>query len=476
MLLDAVSEERVLLVDAASGRTETAGQVRERASGLAWPRQGLAMLLTDGSMEAAVWLLALLKAGQPVALVDAGTPELMLERLLGAYPPDVLLDPSGSHLLRLAHGATLARGQCSDGRVWVADRPGPLPHPDLAVLLTTSGTTGSPKLVRLSRSNVTSNAAQIVASLGLEPDDRGVAALPLHYSFGMSVLTSHASIGSAVVVTGATLLEEAFWDVLREHAVSVLPGVPTTYAMLKRLGFERRELPALRSLIQAGGRLAPELITYFHQLMTARGGQFFVMYGQTEAGPRMSCLPSSRLPEKSGSVGQAVPGGEFEVRSAAGVRLPPGEVGEVHYRGPNVMMGYAETRADLAQPVEDVPVLATGDLGRLDDDGFLFLTGRSKRICKLAGVRVSLDEVEALSAELAPGDHSFAAVDDADGGLVLLVSGLEEVRDLRRALARQLRVPPQLVAVRSCDPIPLLASGKPDYAAVRRLAEDKGPT
>jgi acyl-CoA synthetase (AMP-forming)/AMP-acid ligase II len=275
------------------------------------------------------------------------------------------------------------------------------------------------------------------------------------------------------VVTAASTIEEAFWSDLVRHEVSFLPGVPTTYAMLKRLGFGRRELPRLRALTQAGGRLAPELVMYFHELMKERGGRFFVMYGQTEASPRIACLPSERLPEKLGSVGLALRGGELYIGGPDGSHLPAGEAGEVIYRGPNVMMGYADTRDDLALPATYGDCIVTGDLGYLDDEGFLYLTGRTKRICKLADARVSLDDIESIAGQMLRGEGTVAAVDGGESGVFVFATALEGrgLVDFRHGLARSLGVPPKLIDVRAIERMPLLTSGKIDYPALKRFVD-----
>jgi acyl-CoA synthetase (AMP-forming)/AMP-acid ligase II len=327
--------------------------------------------------------------------------------------------------------------------------------------------------VRHSSSSIRINAEQIVESLGITADDRGVTVLPFHYSFGMSVLTSHAVAGSPVLVTDRSVIEDSFWSDMARFDVSFLPGVPTTYAMLRRLEFERRDLPKLRALIQAGGQLAPDSVGYFHDVMALRGGRFFVMYGQTEAAPRISCLPSERLPEKLGSVGPALAGGELSIRGHDGDELATGEIGEVIHRGPNVMMGYAESWEDLALGDSNSGILATGDLGYLDHEGFLYLTGRSKRICKLAGTRVSLDELERIAIGMVGNGSHLAAVDGGDAGVSIFVEDMDSgsAANLRRGLARQLRIPPKLIRVCTVDAIPLLPNGKMDYAGLKRLAD-----
>lgn len=459
MLLDDSPATRALLV-AGSGEVCTVGDVRRRADELAG-RHGLTFLEAGRSLRGALDFLALLEAGRPVALIDPASDARAIHGLVEAYGPERVLTTSDWHLD--------GYDEAGDG-TWV--RPGdsgPL-HDDLAVLLTTSGTTGSPKLVRLSKDNVRTNARQIAEALALGPADRGVSSMPLHYSFGMSVLTSHAVSGGSVLVHDHSVIEPAFWDAMADHAVTVLGGVPTTYGMLKRLGFAMRELPALRQLIQAGGRLDPSLAETFHAEMQRRGGEFTVMYGQTEASPRMSTLASSDFVTRPGSVGRALAGGRLSVRDDAGNDLPAGVAGRVLYTGPNVMMGYATGRADLALGDEHGATLDTGDLGYLDEDGYLFLTGRSSRFCKLSGSRVSLDEAEDLAAGLMPDADTVAAVSPADDSIVLVAVGPDEARapDLRRAVANALRVPPKLVSLHIRDSVPLTARGKVDYSALER--------
>ena len=473
MLLDELDNECVLLIEASSGQTVTAGAIRSRAAEISQSERKLVFLMADGSIDSALWFLALVEALCPVALVDASNAWPITADLIDRYCPDLIIDPSGMQLKELKSSPQGVHGEFLDENVWLASACGPEPHAELAVLLTTSGSTGSPKFVRLSSTNIRRNAEQIVHSLGITAHDRGVTTLPLFYSFGMSVLTSHALAGSPVLVTKISVLEESFWYDLIRHQVTFLPGVPATYAMLKRLGFDRRDLPKLRALTQAGGRLAPELVTFFHGLMARRGGRFFVMYGQTEASPRISCLPSERLLAKLGSAGVALAGGELSIRGRDGGKLTTGEIGEVLYRGPNVMMGYAESRADLVLGATHGAVLETGDLGYLDAEGFLYLTGRTKRICKLAGTRVSLDEIESMAIGILRGNGQVGAVDRGEAGLSLFAVDLDSraVLGLRRGLAGRLRVPPKLVDVRPIDAMPLLPSGKTDYSALERLLE-----
>jgi acyl-CoA synthetase (AMP-forming)/AMP-acid ligase II len=369
-------------------------------------------------------------SGEALVMLPIETTIASIARYLAALrldKPVLLLDPDGGH------------NQFAER--FRADTV----HPDLAVLLTTSGSTGNPKLVRLSRSAVRANAEQIAEALAIDGNEVAITTLPLFYSYGMSVLNSHLIRGATVVLERTGIMQRTFWNAAVEHQVTSMAFVPSQYEMLRRLRFDPSRYPALRTLTQAGGRLRTERITEFAQKMATVGGRLYVMYGQTEAGPRMATLPPDRLADKLGSVGRAVPGGAFTV-----------EDDEVVYRGPNVMMGYAESAADLIKGDEQGGVLRTGDLGRVDDEGFLFITGRLKRMAKVFGVRVNLDDVEKnFPVAAVAGDDKLAVfTDDAD------------VSALRSKIAEWLGTHHTGVVVHRLEALPLLPNGKTDYRAL----------
>ncbi|MEU4622559.1 AMP-binding protein [Actinoplanes sp. NPDC023801] len=371
--------------------------------------------------------------GEPIVFLPMPATVPAVARYLAALrlgKPVVLLDPETDHT------GLIARYTTSDV------------HPDLALLLTTSGSTGDPKLVRLSRAAVLANAGQVADSLGITADDVAITTLPLFYSYGLSVLHSHLLRGATVVLERTGIMQRDFWAAVDRFRVTSLAFVPYQYEMLRRLRFDPAKHPSVRTITQAGGRLRTDLVTDFAGRMAAVGGQMFVMYGQTEAAPRMACLPPSHLAGKLGSAGRAMPGGSFTV-----------EDGEVVYRGPNVMMGYAETAADLARGDDLGGVLHTGDLGRIDEDGFLFLTGRMKRMGKVFGVRINLDDVER--------EFPVAAV-AGDDRLHVFAEGIsaDEIRALRTKIADWLGTHFTGVDVRAIEVLPLLPNGKTDYRAL----------
>ncbi|MGW5680733.1 AMP-binding protein [Nonomuraea sp. NPDC003754] len=443
------------------GAVELTARIADAARKLAAAPPGPLFLGMRNDLPSVLAYLAALRSGRPVALLDPALPAAVLADLTDRFAPAAVagfqattagFEPAVAGFQPAAAGFEPA----AVAGFAVAHRPRPRaapdPHPDLAVLLTTSGSTGNPKLVRLSHRAVMANARAIAQALRLTPADVAPTSLPLHYSYGLSVLNSHLAAGATIVLTGASLLERPFWRQLAEHRCTSLAGVPYQYEMLRRLRFDPAAHPALTTLTQAGGRLRPELVAEF----AAKVDRFFVMYGQTEATARIAVLPPERLPDKLGSAGVALPGGALGV-----------ENGEIVYRGPNVMMGYATSAADLARGDDLGGVLRTGDLGYVDEEGFLFVTGRVKRIAKVYGVRVNLDDVERLLRDCGP-----VAATGGDDRVTVWTEGLD--RGAREALARRLAGELRLhwsgFDVREVDRLPLLATGKIDYRALEARA------
>lgn len=270
-------------------------------------------------------------------------------------------------------------------------------NPELAVLITTSGSTGSPKLVMQSYKNIISNANSIAQYLEIKQDDRAITTMPMSYTYGLSIIQSHLLMGAAVITTEKTLMDKSFWALLKEQEATTFGGVPYIYEMLKRLRFGRMELPSLRYITQAGGKLSRELALEFSEICRDKGMKLIIMYGQTEATARMAYLPWEHAFDKAGSMGIPIPGGKMKLIDVNEKEITePDIVGELVYEGDNVTLGYALCAADLANPDQRGGVLLTGDMAKRDSDGFYTIVGRKKRFLKLFGNRVNLDETEAL--------------------------------------------------------------------------------
>ncbi|MBJ6749866.1 AMP-binding protein [Geomonas anaerohicana] len=424
----------------------------------------LVALVADNSPACIACYLAALRCGHAVLLLNAGGDASLREGLLRRYLPEVMLLPRWTALPKFYKSVSVLGGFVCCFLEHSA--PGPI-HPDLAVLLTSSGTTGNPKLIRLSHGNLQSNAASIASYLGIDAAETAVTSLPISYSYGLSVVNSHLLRGGNLVCTDESVVSGRFWQLFRECGCTSFAGVPHSYLMLERLRLDRMSLPTLRTLTQAGGRLAKDKVEHFSQLAARIGCRFFVMYGQTEATARICYVPWERLAEKAGSVGIAIPGGSIRIVGEGGHSLEPRCEGEVVYEGPNVMMGYAENRDDLAIGDQLCGVLQTGDIGYLDDDGFLYITGRLNRFVKVFGHRVNLDDVERMLEDAL--SVPVACVGSDDHLFVLLESSDDQLRhEARQRIASLYHIHHSALEVQLLPSIPVTAAGKKDYPAMRR--------
>ena len=483
MLLDlfpaGLEPDRLLAVDAAGVRLygrdlDAASAILSRALG----ERALVFLLCKNDPGTLLGYLGCLRYGAVPLLLDSSISPNLLQELAETYHPGFYYVPGdlpaetrtvlphAAPALELHGSLLLPSGEAESC---------PL-HPELALLLTTSGSTGSPKLVRLSGRNLAANAASIVQYLELGPDERPITTLPMSYSYGMSIVNSHMLAGAPILLTNSSILERDFWDMARREGATSLAGVPYTYQMFRRLGLSTMELPRLRYLTQAGGKLSLELQREFAAWAAETGRRFYVMYGQTEAAPRMGYLPPEWAVEKCGSMGIPIPGGQFRLEDAGGGEITaPDTVGELIYRGENVAMGYAQAAADLVKGDEWKGLLATGDMARRDEDGFYYIVGRKKRFVKLYGNRVNLDEVERLLAARFP-DAGFACAGRDD-----LLCVYTDSRDpvLPEAalcyISGVTQISSRAFHVQAIDSIPKNESGKTLYTALSEYGVGHSP-
>lgn len=416
----------------------------------------LTFLLTTPTLDFVVLYLACLSSDQPVLLLD---PISRLDDLLEVYRPARLLVPNAIMEGHLRSDGVLQETPSYSSYSQDTDA---LIHESLGVLLTTSGSTGSPKLVRLSLRSVRANALSIASYLELGPGERSIQSLPMHYSYGLSIINSHLVSGGAVVLTGHSFMRPEFWDVVNTERCTSFAGIPYMYETLHRLRFDLDRHPTIRTLTQAGGHLKPELAIHFHNLVKKSRGRFFVMYGQTEATARISYLPPERLEEKIGTIGIPIPGGRMYLRDVPGLANRR----ELVYEGSNVMMGYAESLQDLAKGDCLNGVLTTGDLAEIDSDGFFKLVGRLNRFAKLFGLRISLDDVEQIiEAEW----HIPAAVLERNNELFVVIENAAppDPNLVVAFISKRIGVPPKAILVRIIESIPKTSAGKKNYSAIK---------
>lgn len=355
------------------------------------PERPLIFLLSENCHGSLLGYVACLSNGIVPLILSARTEESLYTNLRDMYKPAYLWAPEA-----MAEALGYAEVFRSHGYVLLATGNAPVAmHPDLALLLPTSGSTGSPKLVRHSLRNIEANADNVRRLFQLTGEEKAMAILPMHYTMGLSVIASHLLAGSTLLLSGRSLLDRGFWSMLKE--ATSFTGVPYSYELLMKMRFTRMDLPKLEVITQGGGKLTPEMFRALAEYARDKGKKFIATYGQSECTARMAYLPAELALDKTCSIGFAEPGGQLSIVDAEGNETFEGEAtGEMVYRGENVTLGYAYGIEDLQKGDENHGVMHTGDLARRDADGCYFIVGRLKRFLKIFGLRIGLDEVENL--------------------------------------------------------------------------------
>lgn len=390
--LDKKARNKVAVIDD-SGRNVTYGEICDFTVEFAQhlPYRTLIFILSENRIGSLLGYTASLSCRIVPLILSAATEESLYEHLLEVYKPGFLWTPN-----HIAEGKGLVPiFSAWDYSLVKTGYPTVPMFEDLSLLLPTSGSTGSPKLVRHSYRNIEANADNVRRLFELNGAERAMAILPMHYTMGLSVIASHLLAGSTLLLSGRSLLDKGFWSMLKE--ATSFTGVPYSYEILTKMRFTRMDLPNLKVITQGGGKLTEELFKMLAQYAHDKSKKFIATYGQSECTARMAYLPAELAMEKTCSIGFAEPGGQLSIVDENGNESFEGEAqGEMVYRGENVTLGYANAQEDLLKGDENHGVMHTGDLARRDADGCYFIIGRLKRFLKIYGLRIGLDEVEEM--------------------------------------------------------------------------------
>lgn len=342
--------------------------------------RSLIVVLCSNNLDSIIFYTGCLKKKIVPMLVDSDISEERLRDIVDRYQPRYIFQPRFNKDIE----NTVCIREYEDYKLYETSMAGTDNiNEELALLLSTSGSTGSSKFVRISYENIRSNTESIVEYLKITDKAISITTLPMSYTYGLSIINTFLHVGGTIIVTEKKIIEPEFWELVYKNQVTSISGVPFTYEVLKRIGLDKIRNSSIRTMTQAGGRLSEELQKYFGEFAKQQGIDFYIMYGQTEATARMTYLPPEYITSKTGSVGVAIPEGEVFIDN-----------GEIIYKGKNVTMGYAENFKDLKKSDEFNGILYTGDMGYMDAEGFLYITGRKDKFAKLFGKRINLNEVE----------------------------------------------------------------------------------
>ncbi len=427
----------------------------------------LIFCLCANTLTSLIGYISCLRSGAVPLLLDKTITKSSLEDLIQAYGPNYIwlsVDQSkqlsGKVVFTLMDYCLVEFTSCREHNI----------HRSLALLLTTSGSTGSPKLVRQSYENILANTHSICEYLQIGPTERAITTLPMQYTYGLSIINTHLYAGATIILTKKTVFEKEFWGKFEKYGATSFGGVPYTYEILNKLMFFRRNLPSLRYMTQAGGKLQPELHKKFAEYAQHAGKKFVVMYGAAEATARMGFLPPENSIKKHGSMGIAIPGGSFSLIDEAGLPIKtPDTIGELEYRGKNVTLGYATNADDLSLGDERCGVLQTGDMAKFDGDGYFYIVGRKKRFLKLYGNRIGLDEVERMIKSYYTNTEVACA--GFDDNFHIFITNYDLEAPIKLFVAEKTRINIAAFHVHTLNEIPKNDYGKIQYKELEKYYE-----
>lgn len=340
-------------------------------------------------------------------------------------------------------------------------------HERLSHLLPTSGSTGSPKLVRHCYDNIEAAGLNISTFFELKETDRPLMVLPLYYTMGLSMLFSHLRVGATVLLTGRNMTDPVFWKFMKEEKATSFTGVPYSFQILDLMRFYRMDLPYLTLLTQGGGKMPTPLNEKFVAYCEQNSKQWIATYGQSECTARMAYLPAKWAREKMGSIGIAVPNGELSLINADGNTIAtPNTEGEMCYRGKNVTMGYATCAADLLKGDERNGFIRTGDLAYFDEDGCYYIVGRMGRFLKLFGMRIGLDECEQIIATQCMIESACVGTDEK---MIVYITDADKTQQVKNALVEKTHIVATSFEVRIIPEIPKNEAGKILYSQLEKI-------
>jgi len=355
----------------------------------------LIFLLGRNDLETITAYISFINKGHVVAFLDFRINKVFLKRLVKLYKPNYIFSEKEkmttinlyNSILKFKSYILYKRKRNTKNIL----------NKDLMLLMSTSGTTGSPKFVKQSYLNINSNTKNIIQYLNIKNKDITITSLPISYVYGLSVINTHLQVGATIVLTNYSMIEKKFWNLIKDHKVNNLSGVPYNYSIIEKIS--KKGLPSsLKYTTQAGGRMNHVLLKKIIEVYKKNKIKLIQMYGAAEATSRMSYLKWKFAEKKIGSIGKSIPGGSFYLIDKKGKKInrKTNRKGELIYQGKNVCMGYAKNLKDLSLADSNKGILKTGDIASEDSEGFFYIEGRKNRYIKIYGIRVNLSELEAI--------------------------------------------------------------------------------
>lgn len=460
ILLNKINQNALLkFIDAKTNESFTLKDVVYNLSLIEKNDKQLVFLYCKKQVHSVGMYFSLLKVNVAIVLLNEELDVNLKLALEQNYQPQIIIDITRKSIK--GYREKTVKSLVDTTEIFVSEKELELNINDnIKLMLSTSGTTGSPKFVKLSEINAYENAVSISDYLPIISDDVTPLNLPIYYSYGLSVLHSNALKGGTIICNTDDVLSKGFWKQFNEYGFTSIAGVPFVYEMLDRIGFRKKQYPSLRYISQAGGNLNQKTKQKFLEYAKLNGIDFYVMYGQTEATARISYVNPKDLENKITSIGKPILNGELSINS---------ETQELLYQGPNVFGGYATKSGDLSI-WENIEQLHTGDLALKDEEGFYFITGRMKRFIKVFGNRVNLDELERF-LKRKTDETNFACIGVKDKNVVIFTDKEIDFNGIKKITSEELKIHSSVLKHKVINEFPLTSNGKINYKALEKSYE-----
>ena len=420
------------------------------------PKRAVVFFLTINNVGGIAWTIGMMQSRIVPLLLNAHSDTALVQHLKDLYLPPFICLPDE---MVSAYSFPVVFSKYGYSLLQTGNEIYPV-YEELSHLLPTSGSTGSPKLVRHCYRNIEAAALNISTFFELTKEEKALMVLPLYYTMGLSMVFSHLFVGATLLITDLNMTDRRFWQFMKDKRATSFTGVPYSFEIMNLMRFFRMDFPDLKLLTQGGGKMPRALNLKFAEYCQEHGMKWIATYGQSEGTARMAFLPPKYAISKVGSIGLAVPNGELSLMDAEGnVIDKPNVEGEMCYRGKNVTLGYAHCIADLLLGDERHGFMRTGDLAYRDEDGCYYIVGRMGRFLKLFGMRIGLDECEQIIKAACPMECACVGT---DAKMIVYITDPDKVQVVKDALVEKTK----LVAfeIRIIEEIPKSGAGKILYS------------
>ncbi|MDF0479339.1 AMP-binding protein [Vagococcus sp. PNs007] len=461
--IDQKKPEKIALLDD-TNKSITYGELVKFCNDLSEKQlqRGLVLCLCDNSVDSAVGYISLIENKLVPIMLSVNTDPKLIESFIKNYEPMYIFSPKSNEYISEDSTKILSYGEF--GLVSRSNNIDDL-NENLSILLPTSGSTGSPKLVRYKYGNLESNAENVAKGLKWTDSEIGFMDLPMNYTMSLNVINVHLWLGARVVLTKHNILSREYWSQLDGKDITNITGVPFSYELLEKLGLYRKNLPKLNYLCQGGGKLPNDRFKSLTKYAKETNKYFIPTFGTTETSARMSFLPSNFVDEKIGSIGKPFPYGKMYLIDEDNNEITNSDVrGELVYEGPNVTMGYAMNKSDLLLDDEWCGKYITGDYASIDEDGFFYIQGRKSRFLKLLGHRVSLDQTELLIKDEFKIECACTGTDEC---MVIYITDSEKTESVHEFVSKKMDLYMGLFKVKVISEIPRNEAGKTMYKLLK---------